>query len=101
MAVALEKGLIVPVISKCDELNFLGICRKVNELAQKSRKNQINPSELSGSTFTVTNFGIFVELTTDLDGLIHLSDISWEEPGEIAIKKFEVDQPVKFKILEI
>ena len=59
MAVALEKGLIVPVISKCDELNFLGICRKVNELAQKSRKNQINPSELSGSTFTVTNFGIF------------------------------------------
>ena len=38
MAVALEKGLIVPVISKCDELNFLGICRKVNELAQKSRK---------------------------------------------------------------
>ncbi len=59
MAVALEKGLIVPVISKCDELNFLGICRKVNDLAIRSRKNQINPSELSGSTFTVTNFGIF------------------------------------------
>ncbi|MAI87680.1 MAG: hypothetical protein CMF98_00865 [Candidatus Marinimicrobia bacterium] len=59
MAVALEKGLIVPVISKCDELNFLGICRKVNDLAVRSRKNQINPSELSGSTFTVTNFGIF------------------------------------------
>tara|TARA_A100001011_G_scaffold245931_1_gene254074 strand:- start:4483 stop:5796 length:1314 start_codon:yes stop_codon:yes gene_type:complete len=59
MAVALEKGLIVPVISKCDELNFLGICRKVNDLAVRSRKNQIKPSELSGSTFTVTNFGIF------------------------------------------
>ena len=65
MAVALEKGLIVPVISKCDELNFLGICRKVNDLAVRSRKNQIKPSELSGSTFTVTNFGIFISILMD------------------------------------
>ena len=59
MAVALEKGLMVPVLSNCDELNFLGICRKVNDLATRSRINKIKPNELSGSTFTVTNFGIF------------------------------------------
>jgi len=59
MAVALEKGLMVPVLSNCDELNFLGICRKVNDLATRSRINKIKPNELSGSTFTITNFGIF------------------------------------------
>ena len=68
---------------------------------QKFADNNKKGDVINGKVKNLTDFGIFVELTTDLDGLIHLSDISWEEPGEIAIKKFEVNQPVKFKILEI
>lgn len=59
MAVAMEKGLIVPVIPNCEELNFLGLCRKVNDLAIRGRANKITPDELQGSTFTVSNFGVF------------------------------------------
>ena len=49
----------------------------------------------------LTDFGIFVELSNNLDGLIHLSDISQEKSGEEAIKNYKVDDLVKFKILEI
>ena len=56
---------------------------------------------LEGKIKNITDFGLFVELTEDLDGLIHLSDISWDESGEEAIKKFKLNDLVKFKILEI
>lgn len=59
LAVAVENGLMVPVISKCEELNFLGLCRKVRDLAVRTRNKQINPDELSGSTFSISNFGVF------------------------------------------
>lgn len=59
MAVAMEKGLMVPTMVNCEELNFLGLCRKVNDLAVRSRSNRIMPDELQGSTFTISNFGIF------------------------------------------
>ena len=54
-----------------------------------------------GKIKNLTDFGIFVELSKDLDGLIHLSDISWSESGEEAIKNYKVDDSIKFKILEI
>lgn len=56
---------------------------------------------LEGKIKNITDFGLFVELTEDLDGLIHLSDISWNDSGEEAIKKFKLNDLVKFKILEI
>lgn len=59
MAVAVENGLMVPVIANCEELNFLGLCRKVFSLAKKTREKKITPDELQGSTFTITNFGVF------------------------------------------
>ena len=59
MAVAMDKGLMVPVIPNCEELNFLGLCRKVNDLAVRGRSGKISPDELQGSTFTVSNFGVF------------------------------------------
>lgn len=59
MAVAVEKGLMVPALPRCEELNFLGLCRKINDLARRTRHKQISPDELTGSTFTVTNFGVF------------------------------------------
>ena len=59
MAVAMKKGLMVPVISNCEELNFLGLCRKVNDLAIRGRNGKLLPDELQGSTFSVSNFGVF------------------------------------------
>jgi len=65
--------------------------------AEKNKKGDI----VDGKIKNLTDFGIFVELSNDLDGLIHLSDISWEKSGEEAIKKYKVDDLIKFKILEI
>ena len=59
LAVSIEEGLIVPSISHCEEKNFLGICRSVNDIASRARGGKINPDELSGSTFSITNFGVF------------------------------------------
>jgi len=59
LAVAVESGLMVPTIINCEEKNFLGLCRSVNDVATRTRTNSISPDELSGSTFSITNFGIF------------------------------------------
>ena len=59
MAVAIDKGLMVPVLKNCEELNFLGLCRKLRDLSVRARNNQIIPDELQGSTFSISNFGVF------------------------------------------
>lgn len=59
MAVAIENGLMVPAMFNCEEKNFLGLCRAVNDVAKRTRSKQITADELSGSTFTITNFGVF------------------------------------------
>ncbi len=59
-AVALgNTGLIVPVIKKADEKNFVGICRGLNDLALRARDKKLLPEEVMGGTFTVTNPGVF------------------------------------------
>ena len=60
MATALPSGnLIVPVIKKAQEKNILGLTNIVNDLAKRARENQLQPDEVSGGTFTVTNVGSF------------------------------------------
>ncbi|HVL68945.1 MAG TPA: dihydrolipoamide acetyltransferase family protein [Vicinamibacterales bacterium] len=59
IAVALENGLIVPVIRKADEKNLLGLSRGINDLATRARSKKLNPDEVQGGTFTITNPGIF------------------------------------------
>ncbi len=61
IAVALEWGLIVPVIAQAEEKNFLGLARAVADLAERARGKKLKPEEISGSTFTLTNSGIFGE----------------------------------------
>jgi pyruvate dehydrogenase E2 component (dihydrolipoamide acetyltransferase) len=61
IAVALEWGLIVPVIKQSEERNFLGIARSIADLAERAREKRLKPDEISGSTFTLTNSGIFGE----------------------------------------
>ena len=59
IAVALESGLIVPVIRNADEKNLLGLSRAIQDLAYRSRNKQLKPEEVQGGTFTITNPGIF------------------------------------------
>lgn len=60
MAAALEDGnLIVPVIKRADQLNLVGMTKAVNDLAKRSRAGKLNPDDVQGGTFTVTNVGSF------------------------------------------
>lgn len=60
MAVAQPNGnLIVPVIKQTDHLNMLGLSKEINRLAQAARNNKLQPDDIQGGTFTVTNFGSF------------------------------------------
>ncbi|MCF8398524.1 MAG: 2-oxo acid dehydrogenase subunit E2 [Bacteroidales bacterium] len=64
MATALPNGnLIVPVIKDVDQKNLLGLSKNVNDLANRARNNKLEPDEIQGGTFTVTNFGSFDSLT--------------------------------------
>ena len=59
IAVALDWGLIVPVIKNADEKNLLGLSRAVADLATRARSKQLKPEEVTGGTFTITNPGVF------------------------------------------
>ena len=59
IAVALENGLIVPVIRNADEKNVLGLQRAIVDLASRARARQLKPDEIQGGTFSITNFGSF------------------------------------------
>ena len=62
IAVALENGLIVPVIRGADEKNVLGLQRAIVDLAARARSRQLKPDEVQGGTFSITNFGSFGSL---------------------------------------
>ncbi len=59
MAVALDGGLIVPVIKRADDLSISGLARAANDLADRARTKQLKPDEVGGGTFTITNPGVF------------------------------------------
>jgi pyruvate dehydrogenase E2 component (dihydrolipoamide acetyltransferase) len=62
LAVALDWGLIVPVVRNADEKNVLGLARAVNDLAERARSKKLKVDEVQGGTFTVTNPGVFGSL---------------------------------------
>ena len=57
--------------------------------------------EIEGEVRNITEFGLFVGVNDDLDGMVHLSDISWEDQSEDALKSFKKGDKVKAKILEL
>jgi 2-oxoglutarate dehydrogenase E2 component (dihydrolipoamide succinyltransferase) len=59
VAVALDGGLIVPVVKKADELNLLGLSRAIADVADRARAKKLNPEGVHGGTFTITNPGNF------------------------------------------
>ena len=63
MATALPDGnLIVPVIKNANEKNLTGLARAVNDLAESARNNKLKPDEITGGTFTITNYGSYNNL---------------------------------------
>jgi 2-oxoglutarate dehydrogenase E2 component (dihydrolipoamide succinyltransferase) len=59
IAVALPWGLLVPVVRNADELNLVGLARRIADLAERARAKRLSPEEVQGGTFTITNPGIF------------------------------------------
>ena len=59
IAVALEWGLIVPVVRQSEQRNFVSLARTINDLAGRARTKKLSPDEVGGSTFTLTNSGVF------------------------------------------
>lgn len=57
LAVDTEKGLLVPVIKDAGDLNLTGLAKKIADLAARTRASKVTPDELSGGTFTITNYG--------------------------------------------
>ena len=58
-------------------------------------------SQVEGEIRNITEFGLFIGLSADIDGMIHMSDLSWDEPGELAMAKFEKGEVVKAKVLDV
>jgi pyruvate dehydrogenase E2 component (dihydrolipoamide acetyltransferase) len=82
MAVALDWGLIVPVIKNADEKNILGIQRNLNDLAERARTKKLKPEEVQESTFSITNPGVF-------GGLFGLPVISQPNVGILGLGMIE------------
>jgi 2-oxoglutarate dehydrogenase E2 component (dihydrolipoamide succinyltransferase) len=59
VAVALDWGLIVPVVKRADEMSIAGVTRALNDLASRARSKKLDPSEVQDATFTITNPGVF------------------------------------------
>jgi len=62
IAIALDWGLIVPVIKRADELSLLGLARAIADLAERARTKRLHPEEVQGGTFSITNPGVFGSL---------------------------------------
>jgi pyruvate dehydrogenase E2 component (dihydrolipoamide acetyltransferase) len=82
MAVALDWGLIVPVIKNADEKNLLGIQRNLNDLAERARSKKLKPEEVQEGTFSITNPGVF-------GGLFGLPVISQPNVGILGLGAIE------------
>ena len=89
IAVALEdNNLIVPVIKSSEELNLIGICRSLQELSEKARDKQLSLDQVQGSTFTITNPGVF-------GGLMGMPIINQPNVGILSIGKIQKKAIVK------
>ena len=58
-------------------------------------------STVEGEVRNITEFGLFIGISADVDGMVHMSDLSWDDPGELAIAKFEKGQVVEAKVLDV
>ncbi len=104
-------GKIVATSQEVDVL-ILDVDEPKRRISLGLKQAQGNPWELfaeahppgsvvEGEIRNITEFGLFVGLGPDLDGMVHMSDLSWDEPGEAAMAKYEKGQVVKAKVLDV
>jgi small subunit ribosomal protein S1 len=79
----------------------LGIKQCIENPWEQFRANHKIGATLSGEIRNITEFGLFVGLPGDIDGMVHMSDIAWDKPGEEAITGFQKGQTVEVKVLDI
>ena len=92
MAAALPSGnLIVPVIKNADQLNLVGLTKKVNDLAKRARENKLQPDEISGGSYTITNVGTFGNVLGT--PIIPLPQVAIMATGAIVKKPSVIETP--------
>jgi len=95
IAVALDWGLIVPVIKSADEKNLLGLSRAVADLAARARSKQLKPEEVTGGTFTITNPGVFGALVGM--PIIHQPQVAILGVGHIEKRPVVIDDAIAIR----
>lgn len=91
IAVALDWGLIVPVIKQADALSITGLARASQDLANRARSKQLKPDEVSGGTFSITNFGLYGGYTAT--PIINQPQLAILGMGGIHKKPWVIDTP--------
>ncbi len=100
-ALGTEVGVMVLDIDEDKRRISLGIKQcKANPWEEFSRGQQ-KGDKLTGAIKSITDFGVFIGLPGGIDGLVHLSDLSWNEPGEEAVKKYKKGDEVEATVLAI
>lgn len=79
----------------------LGIKQCISNPWEKLQEDFKIGSEHEGKVKSITEFGLFVEMTSNIDGMVHLSDLSWEISGDEALKQYKKSQVIKVKVLDI
>ncbi len=79
----------------------LGLKQCTENPWEKFKTSHTAGATMSGEIRNITEFGLFVGLPGDIDGMVHMSDIAWDKPGEEAIKSYEKGQTVTVKILDV
>jgi 2-oxoglutarate dehydrogenase E2 component (dihydrolipoamide succinyltransferase) len=97
VAVALEWGLIVPVVKNADEKNLVGISRAVADLAGRARSKQLKPEDVAGGTFTITNPGVFGALFGM--PIIHQPQVAILGVGNIAKRPVVRDDAIAIRLM--
>ena len=79
----------------------LGMKQCMDNPWQKFAQNYPAGSEVTGDIRNVTEFGLFIGVSDEIDGMVHLNDISWEESGDVAVKNYKKGDTVTAKVLEV
>lgn len=89
IAVAIESGLIVPVIKKCQNMDFVNLCKSIDEIVVKARSKKLLPNDVKGGTFSITNPGLYGSVTSN--PIINQPQVAIMGVGQIANKVVPIE----------
>ncbi len=101
VATSQEVEVVVLDVDLAKRRISLGIKQCIENPWEQFRANHKIGTTLSGEIRNITEFGLFVGMPGDIDGMVHMSDIAWDKPGEEAITAYQKGQTVEVKVLDI